>query len=798
MAAYPVSVFGFGGIRRAVGLISAGVVVVTGLVATPQVASAVTGSRPTAIAVAADGTSYVGFAAGGSLARLDADGDALAPLPVGVDGPVDGLAVDPGGNVWVDDGDSIAAHRADGSSLVGFAHDPATACPDDAAHDPASYGGIAVTATSVYVAGRCSGDLEVYSRAGILRARVDLPGTALPRGVAWGTSQNGRPAMLYVAQPAAARVLVYDADALSAVSAPLTTLAIAKVEAGHATPVPSGLAVDRYGQLVVADRANHALYLYDVNNALVRYRVLGHPPTASSDVGRLDGPTALAQHDQDGGAMAGGLWIADAGNGRVQRWTTSGWTTWTADVTDPVGAAVPANVVAPSVTGTPAAGRTVTCDPGTWRPAATTLRYGWTRDGLTIAGAASASYAVTTADEDTDLACVVTAVVAAGSSAPATSVAVPVPGPRSVPVNLTLPTLVGTARPGETLTCGIGTWTGSPTSYARAWLRDGATTGDTGSTYYLAADDEGHTVSCKVRAANATGSSGWAVSAGLVVDDGTDPGGIAVDPPENVLSPSISGTARPGGRLTCSPGTWTGSPALGTTWRWGATTLGSGSTYTVRSADVGRQVVCTVRATNRAGVASASSSPVLVGSPTPTASTCRGVPSVTVDRGAEWTRSRDVVLTVRAPAGATRLEIADNPDFTGAQRRTLSPGCAYRWRLYGRSSRVPQLVYVRFPGAADPITPVVDAIRYDGTAPTIVKAHARWSNARRGWVLTVRAVDDGIGVSAYELSKTSGLGRRTYPQRHVTVQRDRSYLARVRFVDRLGNRTGWVSVQFLG
>jgi hypothetical protein len=68
----------------------------------------------------------------------------------------------------------------------------------------------------------------------------------------------------------------------------------------------------------------------------------------------------------------------------------------------------PANLTAPSVTGTPAPGQTLTCDPGTWAgtPELVTT-YKWQRDGNDLTGAATATYPVVAADAGTSLRCVV-------------------------------------------------------------------------------------------------------------------------------------------------------------------------------------------------------------------------------------------------------------------------------------------------------------------------------------------------------------------------------------------------------
>lgn len=376
------------------------------------------------------------------------------------------------------------------------------------------------------------------------------------------------------------------------------------------------------------------------------------------------------------------------------------------------------------------------------------------------------------------------------------------------PANLAAPVVSGEPTPGRQLSCSTGDWSGTPTSFTRSWIRDGRVlAGADAATYPLTGADVGGEVGCRVRAANASGTSGWVLSEPVTVTAvGPDPG----DPPVSIDPPEVVGTARPGGRLACRPGTWDGRPSIGYAWRAGRTTLGSGASYDVRAGDVGRRLVCTVRATNAAGTSTATSSPVTVTvagdpgpdpdpgvTPPPVTACTAGAPSVVIAGGATWTRLRAVDLRVRTPAGATRLEIADNPAFVGAVRRALSPHCTYRWELAGRSSGAPKRVYVRFPGAADPTTPVTDGIGYDAAGPLITKAHARWRNARHGWVLTVRAQDPESGIASYQVSKGNGFGRRTYPWRHTIVTTDRSQIERVRFADRLGNRTGWVRVQFL-
>ncbi|MFC6044396.1 hypothetical protein [Nocardioides hankookensis] len=287
---------------------------VTSLVVVPTTpASAVSTGRPTAVAVAPDGTSYVGFANADGLLVLAPDG---APGgSIATDGPVTALAADPDGGVWVDDGSVVTRLSRSGAALATFPHQPAASCTADAAR----YGGLAVTSTRVYVAERCRGSVGVYTRDGALLATVDLPGSGSPRGIAVAPAYGKVPARVYVAVPDAGKVYGYNASGLGARSKPVATMTASR---------PGGVVADDRGHVAVLDASSNGLYLYDAQQRYRQYRTLGHPPTAAATKGYLSRPAAIAQ----GGATTGRhFWVADTGNGRVQRWNTTGTTQWMAD-----------------------------------------------------------------------------------------------------------------------------------------------------------------------------------------------------------------------------------------------------------------------------------------------------------------------------------------------------------------------------------------------------------------------------------------------------------------------------------
>jgi hypothetical protein len=84
--------------------------------------------------------------------------------------------------------------------------------------------------------------------------------------------------------------------------------------------------------------------------------------------------------------------------------------------------------------------------------------------------------------------------------------------------------------------------------------------------------------------------------------------------PVNTVAPSITGTAQEGQTVSCSTGTWTGTPTITYAYQWkrNGSDIGSAtnSTYTLVSADVSQSITCQVTATNGAGSASATSNTI--------------------------------------------------------------------------------------------------------------------------------------------------------------------------------------------
>jgi hypothetical protein len=164
--------------------------------------------------------------------------------------------------------------------------------------------------------------------------------------------------------------------------------------------------------------------------------------------------------------------------------------------------------------------------------------------------------------------------------------------------------------------------------------------------------------------------------------------------PSNSVAPAITGTAQEGQTLTCSTGTWSGSPTYTYQWKRNGSNIGSAtnSTYTLVTADVGTSVKCTVTATNFLGSSTADSNTV-----TPTASTDSdaqafitaasitdntqksAINQLVVDLKAYsiWTKFKAIYPIVGGTASTHKFNLKDPRDLDAAFRLTFASGVTH-------------------------------------------------------------------------------------------------------------------------
>jgi flagellar hook assembly protein FlgD/PKD repeat protein len=225
---------------------------------------------------------------------------------------------------------------------------------------------------------------------------------------------------------------------------------------------------------------------------------------------------------------------------------------------------IPVNALAPTITGIPVEGETLTEAHGLWSGEPTSYQLQWLRCSpqgtgcKPVSSQTGATYFISNADLGHTLEVKEIAKNTSGPGAPAFSnhtelVTVP------KPVNKKPPTISGPPTQGATLTEEHGEWSGEPTDYRYQWLQcSEAGTGcapianETGSTYVTTAHDLGHTIAVEETAINGGGSSSPAVS------KPTAP--ITAAAPVNLSPPSIVGDAQNGQTLVEQHGSWRNQP----------------------------------------------------------------------------------------------------------------------------------------------------------------------------------------------------------------------------------------------
>ncbi len=198
------------------------------------------------------------------------------------------------------------------------------------------------------------------------------------------------------------------------------------------------------------------------------------------------------------------------------------------------------------------------------------------------------------------------------------------------PVNLSAPSIAGSARDGQRLKASKGSWSGEkPTTYSYSWSRCDAS-GSNCTTIPAAShpsrradhEDVGHTLRVTVTATNAGGETSATSAPGELVEPAALHKGKA---------PKISGSAHDGQLLTVGGGRWKGSPPQSYAYEWQtcdrsgtcAPIAGAdGPSYRAATTQIGHTLRVIVTATNAVGSLSVSSrrtSKILAGAPVNTA-----------------------------------------------------------------------------------------------------------------------------------------------------------------------------------
>jgi hypothetical protein len=154
------------------------------------------------------------------------------------------------------------------------------------------------------------------------------------------------------------------------------------------------------------------------------------------------------------------------------------------------------------------------------------------------------------------------------------------------------PTIIGTAKVGQTLTAHVSQWSPAPTALNYAWTEEGSDVVlGRGATYV---------------------PTGTVVSANLIVTvegQSSQPGSLMFSTAASAATarvatgtftappiPLVYGTKQVGKTLTVDEGEWPDDPTLSYAWKWSGTTnvVGTDSLYTPTSSDLGKKLTVTI------------------------------------------------------------------------------------------------------------------------------------------------------------------------------------------------------------
>ncbi len=245
-------------------------------------------------------------------------------------------------------------------------------------------------------------------------------------------------------------------------------------------------------------------------------------------------------------------------------------------------------VVAPAVSGQARVGQVLRVGAGQWHAVGATVAYQWLRGGQEIAGARSAAYAPTAADQGRALGVRLT--VSAPGYTPRT-VALPV---GTVGAGVLTASggakVVGKVRVGQSVSVGQPRWSTTPTSVRHEWLVGGVVV-SRDARYTIRPRDLGKSLAVRV-SASAPGYTTVTVSSGNVrVRKGTL---------EVKRKAKITGRAVAGQTLRVRAPKWsTTKVTVRYQWLRGSKVVGEGTKYRVRSADAGKRLKVRVVANSK-------------------------------------------------------------------------------------------------------------------------------------------------------------------------------------------------------
>jgi sugar lactone lactonase YvrE len=533
-------------------------------------------SRPGDVAVGAEGDLWVVDTGNNRLEHFGSSGEYLGQFGVSgsgegqLDGP-SSVALDGSGHLWVADtannrveefdaaGEHMSTVGAEGSG-TGELHGPEGIAIDGNGH--------------IWVSDTERGRLVVFDASGSYLEAVGAEGTGsgqlkTPRGIAVDSTGG-----VWVADAGNDKVVEFDEE-----GSYVRQFGSSGSEAGRLDR-PSGIAVEQSGNILVGDVGNSRVEEFTSTGSF-----LGEFGSNGSSVDQLspEAPMGIAV------SPAGDdVWIADAGNDRIDRWTP---------------ASAPSNTELPTLTGAARDGQTLAATRGAWDgPEPVSLAYQWQscsssgRECADLDGATGPTYTLTSEQVEATIRVLVTASGPGGEAHAASEPSAVVEG--GAPSELEAPTVSGEAREGFSLYAEAGSWAGDEAEVSYQWERcddEGSecseVEGATEAEYGIVGEGLGATLRVRVGVSNASGSV-------TALSPPTAPVGGESFSLVNTWPPSVAGELRDGATVHANAGSWTAAGVIGYGFQWRRCDLygrgcvdvpgAAGTSYVLGSGDVGK------------------------------------------------------------------------------------------------------------------------------------------------------------------------------------------------------------------
>lgn len=370
------------------------------------------------------------------------------------------------------------------------------------------------------------------------------------------------------------------------------------------------------------------------------------------------------------------------------------------------------------------------------------------------------------------------------------------------PVNSILPLITGTPTEGQSLTVSNGTWTNSPTSYARQWKRDGAAiSGATGSTYVLVTADAGKTITCTIIATNADGfGTATSLGVGPIAALDTTPDAFSFTDASNVSlsSTQTSNTITVAGlgsgvsvAATVTGGTMSkNGGAYGST----ATTAVNGDTFAVRHTSSASNSTATDTTLTIGGVSDTFTSTTLAAVGGTLAAPTLGYPSggtISVTIPPDW-QSGDVLKLARSSVEAmtsptiTTHTLVD-ADTPGSSVSMGVPAGTYYFQAYGAHSGADSVNLSNIVKQGDAVAPTISTSSTQSQMELFALAISLTANETVSWSIIGGADQTQFDISGSTL-RWFGNGTANYDV-PTDIDQNNTYVVTVRATDLGGNTT---------